>query len=205
MNKKLYRNEYNRVLGGVCSGLGEYFDIDVTIVRLLFCFSFFVMGVGFIPYIVLWIVLPRKGYIYNNFNNPYVDYRVPPQQPADGPQGTPPPSSSYGNNPFGNNPFNNPYDGPVQNPVPSRQSSHAAAIVGAVLIVVGGIILFANYDLIPDIDFERLWPGIFVIVGLALLVSAQTGRSAQKKQFNNDNQADAAGGAVQGDDTAHEA
>ena len=70
MNKKLYRDEYHKVLGGVCSGLAEYFDMDVTVVRLLFAFTFFIMGVGFIPYIILWIVLPKKGYIFNNFNNP---------------------------------------------------------------------------------------------------------------------------------------
>ncbi len=83
MNKKLYRDEYHKVLGGVCSGLAEYFEMDVTVVRLLFAFTFFIMGVGFIPYIILWIVLPKKGYLYNNYNNPTVDYTVPPQQPAD--------------------------------------------------------------------------------------------------------------------------
>jgi len=49
MNKKLYRDEYHRVLGGVCSGLAEYFDMDVTVVRLLFAFTVIIMGVGVIP------------------------------------------------------------------------------------------------------------------------------------------------------------
>src|ERR1700761_5608313 len=97
MNKKLYRNEYNKVIGGVCSGLGEYFDMDVTLVRLLFAFTFFIMGVGFIPYIILWIVLPKKGYVYNSFNSPKVDYTVPPQSDS---TFTPPPANE-GGNPFG--------------------------------------------------------------------------------------------------------
>src|ERR1700748_2049436 len=107
MDKKLYRNEYNKVLGGVCSGLGEYVDMDVTVVRLLFAFTFFIMGVGFIPYIILWIVLPKKGYIYNNFNNPTVDYTAPPPPPA-GQFNTPPPpppGSSFGSSPYTSNPF----------------------------------------------------------------------------------------------------
>ncbi len=77
MNKKLYRDEYHKVLGGVCSGLAEYFDMDVTMIRLLFAFSVIIAGVGVIPYIVLWMVLPKKDYTYNHFNNPTVDYTVP--------------------------------------------------------------------------------------------------------------------------------
>jgi phage shock protein PspC (stress-responsive transcriptional regulator) len=76
MNKKLYRDEYHRVLGGVCSGLAEYFEMDVTIIRLLFAFTFFIMGAGLGTYIILWIVLPRKPYPFNSFGNPTVDYTV---------------------------------------------------------------------------------------------------------------------------------
>jgi len=173
MNKKLYRDEYHRVLGGVCSGLAEYFEMDVTIVRLLFAFTVIIMGVGVIPYIVLWIVLPRKGYVYNNFNNPTVDYKVPPQQPEG--QNTPPKQGNpFGNNPYGNNPFGGaPFSGaPVEN-MPPRQKSHAGIIVGVVLIILGAAILIDNYDLIPDFDFERLWPAILVIVGASLIVSGQ--------------------------------
>jgi phage shock protein C len=174
MNKKLYRDEYHRVLGGVCSGLAEYFDMDVTIVRLLFAFTVVIMGVGVIPYIVLWIVLPRKGYVYNNFNNPTVDYRVPPQQPD--PQNAPPkPANPFGNNPFGNNPYSGgPFGGNPVEGVPPKPKSHAGIIVGVVLVFLGAIILIDNYDLIPDFDFTNLWPVILVIVGASLIVSGQT-------------------------------
>lgn len=188
MNKKLYRDEYHKVIGGVCAGLAEYFDTDVTVVRLLFAFTAFFMGVGFIPYIILWIVLPKKGYVYNNFNNPTVDYRVPPQQPADGPQSTTPPpaSSPYGNNPFGGNPFGyEPYKEPMPDvPPPARQPSHAGIIVGVVLIVIGGLILIDNFDLIPDFDFSRLWPVPIVVAGAALLISGQARSSAKAKWQN---------------------
>ena len=166
MNKKLYRDEYHKVFGGVCSGLAEYFDMDVTVMRLLFAFTFFIMGVGFGTYIILWIVLPRKGYMYNNYNNPTVDYTVPPQQPGGqfgNPQqtGNPYGGSPYGGNPFENNAFknssfeNNPFGGnPVDGTVP-KQKSHAGIIIGVVLIIIGGAILVDEYDLIPDFDFER--------------------------------------------------
>ncbi len=158
MNKKLYRDEYHKVLGGVCSGLAEYFEMDVTVVRLLFAFTFFIMGVGFIPYIILWIVLPKKGYIFNNVNNPTVDYTVPPQQPGGQFYAAAP------GNPYGSNPAEN---------MPQKQRSNGGIIVGVVLIIIGAAILIDNYDLIPDFDFGRLWPVVLVIIGGAFIVSGQ--------------------------------
>src|ERR1035437_6929507 len=181
MNKKLYRDEYHKVLGGVCSGLAEYFEMDVTIVRLLFAFTFFIMGVGFIPYIILWIVLPKKGYVFNNFNNPTVDYTVPPQQPGSqfNTPPPPPPGSQFGNTPYSANPFAN---NPPEN-MPPKQRTNGGIIVGVVLIFIGAAILIDNYDLIPDFDFERLWPVVLVVIGGALIVSGQQTQAWQKKDW----------------------
>jgi len=59
MNKKLYRSIKDRKLAGVCGGLGEYFDIDSTLVRLamvlLACF-----GGGVLVYIAAWIIVPEE-------------------------------------------------------------------------------------------------------------------------------------------------
>ena len=57
-NRRLYRNPYDKILGGVCSGIASYFDIDPTIVRLVFALMLFGAGIGFIAYIVAWIVIP---------------------------------------------------------------------------------------------------------------------------------------------------
>jgi len=179
MNKKLYRDEYHKVLGGVCSGLAEYFDMDVTVVRLLFAFTFFVMGVGFIPYIILWIVLPKKGYLYNQYNNPTVDYTVPPQQPGSQFNAPPQPGNPYSSNPFGGNPYGG---NPVEHMRPP-QKSNFGIIFGVVLIFIGGIILFNNYDLIPDFDFSNLWPIVLVIIGGALIVSGQKNEPFGKQDW----------------------
>ncbi|TWI94601.1 phage shock protein C (PspC) family protein [Mucilaginibacter frigoritolerans] len=180
MNKKLYRDEYHKVLGGVCSGLAEYFEMDVTVIRLLFAFTVIVMGVGIIPYIVLWIVLPKKGYLYNQYNNPSVDYTVPPQQPAGG-------QFTAEGNPFGSNPYGaNPFDEVPPLKYPQKQKSNAGIIVGVVLIVIGAAVLIDEYDLIPDFDFGRLWPIVLVLVGASLIVSGQ-----QKKPWHHGNWNDA--------------
>ena len=188
MNKKLYRDEYHKVLGGVCSGLADYFEMDVTVVRLLFAFTVIIMGVGIIPYIVLWIVLPKKGYLYNNYNNPTVDYTVPPQQ--QGGQFNMPPQQP--NNPYSDNSFGGPYqhnsfvnDQPGN--VAPRQKSHAGVIIGMVLIVIGAAILIDEFDIIPDFDFERLWPIMLVLVGGAIIVSGQKRQAWRNQPWQDTN------------------
>ena len=58
--KKLTRSRTSRMLGGVCGGLGEYFDIDPTIIRLAFV-ALILLGMGspLLGYILLWIIIPR--------------------------------------------------------------------------------------------------------------------------------------------------
>ena len=61
--KKLYRSRENRMLGGVCGGLGEYFDIDPTLVRLLFVFGAFlgIPGALMLIYLVMLILVPQEA------------------------------------------------------------------------------------------------------------------------------------------------
>ena len=60
MEKKLYRSQSRKMLGGVCGGLGDYFDIDVTLIRLVFVALSLVTAI--IPmvifYLIAWIIIP---------------------------------------------------------------------------------------------------------------------------------------------------
>ena len=60
MAKKLYKNPSDKKIAGVCSGFAEYFDVDVTIIRLAWLFFLFVCGSGLIAYILAMIVMPNK-------------------------------------------------------------------------------------------------------------------------------------------------
>ncbi len=62
-NKRLRRNMFNKVFGGVCSGLADYFDIDVVLVRVIFAASFLFAGVGGGLYLLLWLVVPANNTI----------------------------------------------------------------------------------------------------------------------------------------------
>ena len=59
-NKRLRRNMFNKVIGGVCSGLADYFGLDVVLVRAIFVIAFLFASFGFWLYIILWIVLPES-------------------------------------------------------------------------------------------------------------------------------------------------
>lgn len=58
-SKKLYRDTVNGLIGGVCSGLGNYFDIDPLWIRLVFLASIFFGGTGILLYLVLWVLIPE--------------------------------------------------------------------------------------------------------------------------------------------------
>jgi len=60
MGKRLFRSTKNKMIGGVCAGLGDYFDVDPTLVRLVTLALFFAAGCGLLCYLVAWIVVPEE-------------------------------------------------------------------------------------------------------------------------------------------------
>ena len=60
-NRRLERNPMNKVIGGVCSGLAEFFGLDIALVRIAFVIAFLFASFGFWLYIILWIVLPERS------------------------------------------------------------------------------------------------------------------------------------------------
>lgn len=60
-SKKFVRSTTDKMVAGVCGGLAKYFDIDTTIVRVLFVLFALAGGPGILAYIILWIVMPEDG------------------------------------------------------------------------------------------------------------------------------------------------
>ena len=58
--KRLVRSRSDRKIAGVCAGFAEYFDLDVTLVRVVWLVVLIMGGVGFIPYLIAWIVMPEE-------------------------------------------------------------------------------------------------------------------------------------------------
>lgn len=58
--KRLYRSRTDTMLGGVCAGLAKYFNLDPTVVRLIFVLLFILAGQGLLIYLILWLVVPLE-------------------------------------------------------------------------------------------------------------------------------------------------
>ncbi|MDP4182044.1 MAG: PspC domain-containing protein [Bacillota bacterium] len=70
MVKKLCRSRKNKVISGVCGGIGEYFSTDPTIVRLVWGAAIFLGGTGFLAYIVAMFIMPKcESDDYNQFSS----------------------------------------------------------------------------------------------------------------------------------------
>jgi len=153
MEKRLYRDELNKKVAGVCAGLADYLSIDVTIIRVIFLITLIAKGGGGLIYLILWAALPKKP--LNLYNNPHVDYTVPPQSaPFTFTSGGVPP-----NVPFSAQPV--------------KKSSNAGLVAGIVLVLMGSFFLLDQFNIIPDISFDKFWPMILIVVGVGILFSGK--------------------------------
>ena len=59
MKKKLYRSKKNKIIAGICGGIGEYFDIDPNLVRVIAAFVCLTPP-GILAYIIAWIIIPEE-------------------------------------------------------------------------------------------------------------------------------------------------
>lgn len=59
--KRLYRSGKNKILGGICGGLGDYFDMDPTLVRLIWIILTLIsLGAGILAYLIAWVIMPKN-------------------------------------------------------------------------------------------------------------------------------------------------
>lgn len=148
MSGRLERSRTNRVIGGVCGGLGEYLDIDATFVRVVMIVLAF-GGVGILIYIALLILMPQPG-----GSTPFVR---PPTDVATPVDPTAPPA---------------PIAPVVADPAAAERRRNA---VGILLVAVGVIFLLGNLGVLRGLDWKYIWPLIIIALGV-YLISQRTRR-----------------------------
>ena len=161
MYKKLYRSVTDKMLGGVCGGLAEYFDIDPVIVRLIFVLAVIFGGSGILAYIILWIIIPQKPYFITPFN-----------QTQANPSGENPEEEKKSEN----NQFN-------MNVKFEKSSSNKSIYAGAFLILLGGIFLLDNF--VPHFHFGDFWPLILIGLGFAIILNARNNTVNEVRQWKH--------------------
>ena len=155
MTKKLYRSTTDKMIGGVAGGLAEYFDIDATLIRVLFIVVVFLGGGGIIAYIILWIVVPEK---------PYELPKTPSSQPSSENES----GSGFSSNENKSDSFSM-SNGSIAGSV--ERTSSKQMWVAIVLIVIGGLLLLDN--MFPRFDFDSYWPVILIAIGIGLLLKSR--------------------------------
>lgn len=61
-NKTLYRSDSNAIIAGVCGGIGEYFEVDPTFIRVVFVLFTLFGGSGILVYLALWLLVPSRNH-----------------------------------------------------------------------------------------------------------------------------------------------
>jgi|YNPNPStandDraft_1061719.scaffolds.fasta_scaffold55812_2 phage shock protein C len=149
---KLYRSDTDKIIGGVCGGLGEYLHIDPLILRILFVLLAMVNGLGLLGYLLLWILVPAGQTAYASqeelmrHNVEEIGQRArelsqEARRALDGRWGE------------------------------TQMPSNRMLIIGASLVGIGLLILLSNLGLLWWFDFGRLWPLILIAIGGVILLN----------------------------------
>ena len=156
MKTTLYRSASDRMLGGVCGGLGNYLSLDPTLVRLFFALLFFGSGIGLLAYLALWIIMPGE-------NSEYADKGFEDNLKDSG-ENFSERIQTVGEE-FGE---------AVRNPNPQ-----AGVIIGIALIALGSVLFVENLNIhwLSWMSFDILWPVLLIIGGVVVLQRRTQGTS----------------------------
>ncbi len=154
MEKKLYRSRKDCMLGGVCGGIAEYFNIDSTLVRLLAVLIVLMGGAGVIAYIIGWIIIPKN-----------------PQQESD--KNFEKREEIKDKITKGAKDLVEEVREHFENKEPEVSSEKSRRILGGLIIIAIGLLFLVN-SFFPWIQWGKLWPLILIALGISIMVQAFT-------------------------------
>jgi phage shock protein PspC (stress-responsive transcriptional regulator) len=141
------------MLSGVCGGLGEYFNIDPTLVRIVYILVTIATGVllGIGLYFVLWLIVPSEASVGKSIRESMRENVDEMAQSA------------------------RDISSEVQatlrrTPTEGAHRIERAALAGLILVAIGVLFLLANLDLLGWLRWARFWPLILIVIGLVLLL-----------------------------------
>ena len=159
MEKRLYRNRSERMIWGVCGGLANYFDMDPTIVRIIFVLLALANGVGIVVYIIMAIVVPLEGSKVAT-SKEVIKENVEEIKETAGQIGNEIRST-----------FEKADEEDTSGKIRRRRN-----LLGIVLIIIGIVILLGTLNLFRWISWVYIWPVILIAVGLIIIFSSRRKR-----------------------------
>jgi phage shock protein C len=153
MSARLERSTTNRVVAGVCGGIGEYLQVDPTLVRVFFVVGSIVTGgLGFLGYIALIVLMPLPGQ-----PAPFVKTSGVATTAAEGAAESAQDSVTTGAPPL------------VTPPPDPEAAERRRAMGGLFLIALGAIFLLSNAGVFRIVRWDLAWPLVFIAIGALLL------------------------------------
>lgn len=154
MDNRLHRSRKERMIGGVCGGLAEYFRIDPTLVRLVFVLLTLANGMGVLAYLILWVIMPEEERVSapteevmrENIQEIGKEARRVEEEIK----------SAFGG------------EEGKEEPKPAPPSR--TLWPGVILILLGSFFLLKNLSLLWWFDWGKLWPLILIAIGVIILV-----------------------------------
>ncbi|MFA7244489.1 MAG: PspC domain-containing protein [Patescibacteria group bacterium] len=150
MAKNLMRSKKDKMVAGVCGGLGEYFDIDPNIVRIIFVAFTLLGGSGVLVYIIMWLVVPKEGEI-----SYFEDLAGSKRGKSDPKENMKRAAREFKSE--------------VKDVAKTKGRRDGTIIFAIILIFIGLIFLTNNF--VSFAHIIKLWPLILIIVGLAVIFS----------------------------------
>jgi phage shock protein C len=143
---RLYRSETDRVIAGVCGGLGDFFNVDPMLMRLIFVIITVFGGGGVILYIILWLIIPNQSSV-SEITKESIRHNADEIKEK---------AHSFAKD-FKIN----------------RTRVHSHRFFGLIIIVIGVMFLFGNIGLFRIFDLTKLWPLLLVVIGIAILTKRE--------------------------------
>ena len=145
MPERVYRSVRQKMIGGVCGGLADYFRVDVTLVRLIALVALFAGGVGFLAYLAAWVIIPinpAEQMGYTGYKREVGD--VVKEAFSDVEKGT--------------MEFRKP-----------ENHENRTQVAGGILVVLG-VVFFLERWFPYWFDMSKMWPIVLIFIGLFVIV-----------------------------------
>jgi phage shock protein C len=158
---RLYRSDTDKIIAGVCGGLGEYLHVDPLIFRILFVILTLVNGIGLAVYLVLWLIAPVA----------HTQYQSPDEVMRRNVEEIGQKARELGQE------ARNTLRGSGNSPWDAQgQPNSRMMIGGAILAGVGLLILLNNFGLLWWFNLGKLWPLVLIAVGAVILLNYMKGK-----------------------------
>ncbi|MBI2021547.1 PspC domain-containing protein [Candidatus Daviesbacteria bacterium] len=142
---RLYRSETDRILGGVCGGLGEYFNLDPTLLRIIFVLLALFGGSGILLYLVLWLIVPTQS-----------SSRILTEE-----------SIKENVEDIKNRAEKFAHDIRVSR---EKRGNENRMWFGFLIFLAGVLFLLSNYGIYDIGELRRLWPLLIILLGLFIII-----------------------------------